>query len=256
MSDHIKGPGHVSDQKPGSWGSKPPLGPAGEEIAAPNAFRLLWAGFLTILAAGVGFAIRGGILDNWGSEYGFSAEELGRISGGGFTGFCFGIIIGGIIADKVGYGKLVIAAFALHIVSALVTFGAGEGMAKPTVYAYLFWGSFLFAVANGTLEAVANPLVATLFPTNRTHYLNILHASWPLGLVLGGAIGWVLDDQYKWPWKWQLGLYMVPVLLYGLLFLGQRMPKSEAAKRGLSIGEMFKDVGLLGGLVVCFLLSL
>src|SRR5262245_55981948 len=198
---------------------------------------------MAILAAGIGFAIRSGLLDVWAAKFGFTALQNGLINGAGFTGFCFGIIIGGIIADKIGYGKLVIAAFALHIVSALVTFGASEGMSKDMVYVYLFWGSFLFAVANGTLEAVANPLVATLFPTNRTHYLNILHASWPLGLVVGGAMGWVLDDMYKWPWKWQLGLYMVPVVFYGLLFLGQRMPKSEASKKGLTIGEMFQDVG-------------
>ena len=123
---------------------------------APNAYRLLWAGFFAILAAGVGFAIRGGILANWGSEYGFTAGELGRIAGGGFTGFCFGIIIGGVIADKVGYGKLVISAFLLHIISAVVTFvpAYAAGMGKESVYVYLFWGSFLFAVANGNLEAV------------------------------------------------------------------------------------------------------
>src|SRR5438045_1008966 len=95
-------------------------GPGQPELAeaAPNAYRLLWAGFLAILAAGVGFAIRGGILSNWGAEYGFTGAELGQIAGGGFTGFCFGIIIGGVIADKVGYGKLVISAFLLHIISA------------------------------------------------------------------------------------------------------------------------------------------
>jgi MFS family permease len=233
------------------------------EGIAPNANRLLWAGFMAILAAGVGFAIRGGILANWGAEYGFTGEELGRIVGGGFTGFCFGIIIGGVIADKVGYGKLVMSAFLLHVVSAVVTFvpayseSLGYGvLTKEAVYEFLFWGSFLFAVANGNLEAVANPLIATLFPTNRTHYLNILHASWPAGLVLGGAAGWVLGEQYNWPWQNQLALYVVPVMLYGLLFLGQAMPKSEASKRGLSLGEMFRDVGILGGLVVCFLLAL
>jgi len=57
-------------------------------------------------------------------------------------------------------------------------------MATKTAFVYLWLGTFLFAVANGTLEAVANPLVATLFPNNRTHYLNILHASWPAGMVL------------------------------------------------------------------------
>ena len=48
--------------------------------------RLLWAGFTAILAAGVGFAIRGGIFDNWGAEFGFSGAQLGAIGGAGFTG--------------------------------------------------------------------------------------------------------------------------------------------------------------------------
>src|SRR5436190_3316603 len=141
------------------------------------------------------------------------------------------------------------------MLSAVVTFAPAPGMSKETVRQLLMWGSFIFAFANGTLEAVANPLVATVFPSNRTHYLNILHASWPAGLVLGSALGWVLDDRFELDWKIQLGLYLIPVALYGLMFLGQAMPKSEASKEGLSIGEMFKDVGLLGGAVVCFLLA-
>jgi MFS family permease len=95
---------------------------------SPNAGRLLWAGFMAILAAGVGAAIRGGILANWGREFGFTGQELGNITGAGFTGFCFGIIIGGVVCDKLGYGKLVIAAFAFHILSAFVTFAATGGM--------------------------------------------------------------------------------------------------------------------------------
>jgi MFS family permease len=211
---------------------------------------------MAILAAGVGFAIRGGILDNWGSEFGFTAGELGTISGQGLTGFCFGIIIGGVIADKIGYGKLVIAAFLFHIISAVVTFMAYGGIPKDTAYLCLLWGTFIFSVANGTLEAVANPLVATAFPENRTHYLNILHASWPAGLVLGGAAGWVLDDRYEWPWQYQLALFLVPTIAYGLMFLGQSMPRSEASERGLTLGEMFQDVGLIGGAVICGLLAM
>ncbi len=68
----------------------------------PNAGRLLWAGFMAILAAGIGFGIRGGILANWGSDFGFNASQLGDITGAGFTGFCFGIIIGGVVVDKIG----------------------------------------------------------------------------------------------------------------------------------------------------------
>lgn len=226
------------------------------EAIAPNASRLLWAGFTAILAAGVGFGIRGGIFSNWAAEFGFTGAQLGAIGGAGFTSFCFGIMIGGVVVDKIGYGKLVIAAFLLHVVSAFITFGATKGMDQGLAYQFLFWGMFAFGAANGTLEAVANPLVATLFPNNRNHYLNILHASWPLGMVLGGVVGWVLGGTLNWGWKAQLSLYLLPTLVYGLMFFGQKYPKSEASLKGLKLGGMLKDVGILGGAVVCFMLYL
>src|ERR1700740_2652794 len=107
------------------------------EAIAPNAKRLLWAGSMAILAAGVGFAVRGGIFANWGSEFGFTGAQLGAIGGAGFSGFCFGIVIGGVIADKIGYGKLVVAAFACHVLSAFVTFAATKGMAQDSAYSFL-----------------------------------------------------------------------------------------------------------------------
>src|SRR6476659_11442135 len=90
---------------------------------APNARRLLVAGFMAILATGIGFGIRGGILANWAAEFGFTGTQLGAISGAGFTGFCFGIIIGGVVVDRVGYGTLVAGAFLFPVLSAFITFG-------------------------------------------------------------------------------------------------------------------------------------
>ena len=223
---------------------------------APNAKRLLFAGFFAILTAGVGFAIRSGILANWAAQYGFSATQNGQINGAGLTGFCFGIIIGGLVADKIGYLPLVMAAFLMHAISAVLSLAVPSGASNATAYTFLYWGSFIFAIANGTLEGVANPLVATLFPHNRTHYLNILHASWPAGLVLGGFLHFLMGDQLHMGWRTQLGLFLVPTIIYGMLFFGQRMPKSEAAERGLKFSEMFKDVGILGSLVACYLLFL
>jgi MFS family permease len=218
-----------------------------------NPTRLLWAGFFAILAAGAGFAIRGGIFGAWAAEYGFTATQLGAIGGAGFSGFCFGIIIGGLLVDRLGYGKLVALAFIGHLVSAVVTFGATDA---SNAYSYLYWGMFIFAYANGTLEAVANPLIATLIPEKRAHYLNILHASWPLGMVVGALATYVLGSLLHIGWKGQLAFFLVPTLGYALLFWNQNFPKSEAAEKGADFGEMTRDVGILGGTVICYLLTL
>ena len=142
------------------------------------------------------------------------------------------------------------------MLSAFITFAATGGQSQATAYMFLYIGTFVFALANGTLEAVANPLVSTLFPNNRTHYLNILHASWPAGLVLGGLVGWILGEGMQVGWKVQLGLFLVPTVLYGVAFFGQPFPKSEASAKGLSIGQMMQEVGILGALVACLLVGL
>ncbi|MFP6885865.1 MAG: MFS transporter, partial [Roseibacillus sp.] len=202
-----------------------------------NAKRLLWAGFFAILAAGVGFGVRGGLFNTWAEEFGLNGAQLGAISlGAGFISFCFGIIIGGIVVDKIGYGKLILTAFALHVISVVVTFMAKPGMDASAAYLCLYWGTFIFGLANGVLEAVANPLVATLFPKNRNHYLNLLHASWPAGFVIGGMIGWWLGGNLGWNWKSQLALYLIPTIGYGVMFFGQKFPKSEASSKGLKLG--------------------
>jgi MFS family permease len=100
---------------------------------------------------------------------------------------------------------------------------------------------------------VANPLVATLFPHRRTHYLNLLHASWPAGMVIGSAV--VLAAPATWDWRVLLSVFLVATVAYGLLFWRQPMPKAEATRSGLGFGGMFKDVGLLGALVIGLLLS-
>src|SRR6516165_7805937 len=92
--------------------------------APPNAQRLLWAGFMAILAAGVGFSVRGGILKQWAIKFGFTMTELGDITGGGLTGGGIIILVGAFMAEKVGYGRLMILAFVTHFASAVLTLAA------------------------------------------------------------------------------------------------------------------------------------
>lgn len=221
---------------------------------APNAYRLLWAGFTAILAAGVGYSVRGGILIQWAQQFGFTMTELGTITGGGLTGFGIVIILTSLVADKVGYGKLMALAFLLHFISAVITLAAPaafEAGGKSAAFSCLFWGMFIFAIGNGLCEAVVNPLTATLFPRNKAHYLNLLHAGWPAGLVLGGlasafmagkvdASGAVIAQPVDW--KIQMSLFLIPVVIYGGMLLGQKFPKSEAASAGVTLGEMVSTI--------------
>lgn len=237
-------------------------GNAGDAIS-PNAKRILWAGFMAILAEGVGFAVRGGILGDWMKQFGFTLSDLGKITGGGLTGFGIIILFSAAIADWIGYGRLMILAFISHASSAILTLAATpiyqsmvnsnpEG-AHKAAFLCLFWGMFIFAVGNGICEAVANPLVATLFPKNRTHYLNILHAGWPAGLVIGALASYLLAGKVRW--EIQMSLFLIPVLIYGLMCLGQRFPKSEATAHGVPFAERFAEVGSLGAFVLCLVIS-
>ena len=221
---------------------------SGDTQTSPaNAQRLLWAGFMAIMAAGVGFSIRAGILGQWAEQYGFTMTELGKITGGGLTGFGIIILMGSLIADTIGYGKLMTLAFLTHVVSAILTLAAGAAFAsggKEAAFQCLFWGMFLFAIGNGICEAVVNPLVASLFPTQKTHYLNILHAGWPGGLIVGGLASYFMnpDGAKAVGWQIQISLFMIPVVLYGLMVLGQKFPKSEASAAGVSYFSMFAQI--------------
>jgi len=221
---------------------------------APNAYRLLYAGFMAILASGVGFSVRGGILKQWADQFGFTMTELGGITGGGLTGFGLVIIVTALLADKIGYGKIMVAAFVLHFASAVLTLAtpaAFDAGGKNAAYWCLFWAMLIFSIGNGLCEAVVNPLTATLFPKNKTHYLNILHAGWPAGLVLGGLISYFMDAKLgpggevlspAVDWKIQMSLFLIPVILYGAMLFRQKFPHSEAAAAGLSIGQMVRTL--------------
>jgi MFS family permease len=230
--------------------------------SSAHARRLLWAGFMAILAAGVGFSIRAGILGQWAEQYGFTQTELGAITGGGLTGFGIIILLSSLIADRIGFGPLMFLAFGMHLVSAALTLATGAAFAaggKPLAFQCLFWGMFLFAIGNGIAEAVVNPLVATLFPKQKTHYLNILHAGWPGGLIVGGLASYFMaGNQASKPvaWQIQISLFLVPVAIYGLMMLGQRFPRSEASVSGVKYRDMLGELGLLGAAIICGLLAL
>jgi fucose permease len=211
-------------------------------------FPVFLASFLTIFAAGVGFGVRGVILGDWAVQFGFTKTDLGTITGGGLTGFGIVIILSSLILDKVGYKSILLLAFVLHILSAVVTLSATpvfNSAGRDATFQCLFWGMFLFAIGNGLCEAAVNPLVATLYPKQKTHYLNILHASWPAGLMAGSLFAYFFAGEnaklHHLRWEISMAMFLVPVLMYGLLIAPRKLPQSEASAAGVSMGEMLSQ---------------
>ena len=209
------------------------------------------ASFLTIFAAGVGFAVRGAILNDWGDQFGFTQTELGVIIGAGLLAFGPVIIFASFFLDRFGYKPFLMLAFVLHLASAALTLAAtpvyaaaGENGKNATFWC-LYFGMLLFSIGNGLCEAAVNPLVATLYPTRKTHYLNILHASWPGGLIVGGLLAYCFcsgDAVIKQlRWEIPMGMFAIPVLAYGLMLMPKKLPQSEASSAGISTGEMLKQ---------------
>jgi MFS family permease len=220
-----------------------------------NQRRLFLGCFFAMIATAFGFIIRGGLLDDWKQLYNLSSEQQGIIQGAGLYPFAISIILFSLIVDKIGYGTSMVFAFIGHVAATIITVTAHS-------FEALYIGTFIYSLANGIVEAVVNPVVATMSGKNKTHWLNVLHAGWPGGLVLGGllSIGVLLggkDLHLPWNtqiWQWQMGLMLVPTLLYGIVLIGQRFPVQERVAAGVSYKSMLQEFGWASSYIVFFLL--
>ncbi len=214
---------------------------------------LFWACFASIVATAFGFIIRSQIVGNWASEYDFTQTQVGNIQGVGLWPFAISIVIFSLIIDKIGYGKAMGFAFLCHVSSAVLTILTPRlATSNASAYNYLYFSTFILALGNGTVEAVANPVVANLFPREKTKYLNMLHAGWPGGLVLGGIIAILMGNNVSWQIK--VGLIFLPVLTYAALMIGRKFPISERVTAGVSFNAMLREVGVIGAAIILALI--
>lgn len=214
--------------------------------------KLMLASFLTLVASGIGFATRTAAGGVWEGEFGLSGEQFGQVLGAGFLGFGLMIFFGGILVETFGYKKLLTFAFFLHLASAAMLFLANpwfEGWretdpenATSNVFAMLFWSAFIFSLCQGLYEAVINPLIAQLYPDKQTHYLNILHAGWPAGMIIGGLFSASFIGADAWvtaiPWQWALSSFAIVVVIYGIIALPEKFPDTVAQKHA-NFGKLF-----------------
>lgn len=209
---------------------------------------------IALVTSAFTFCIRGDVLQEMGNAFGLSQAEKGGIEGAVFIGMALSMVFGGFVCDFLGMKRIMFLAFGAHLLGSLGTifasnflslFGAAasEGMA----YDWLYGSSLLMGCGNGFTEVGVNPLIATLYADKKTHYLNILHAWWPGGLVIGGLSAKFLI-RGEFPdgigplamWQTSLCLIALPALVYGLMLVPARFPLTERVESGVSNADMFK----------------
>ena len=204
--------------------------------------RLFIACIIALITTAFGFVVRGFLVAEWATQFNLSQGQVGAIQGAGLFPFALSIVFFSLIIDRIGYGRCMAFAFFGHVISAIITMTANS-------FEQLYVGTLIFALANGTVEAVINPVVATLYPRSKTHHLNMLHAGWPGGMVLGGLLMILLGTA---SWRWKIGLFLLPTAFYGFLMIGQKFPVQERVASGVSYADMLREFGWGSCFIVSF----
>lgn len=205
---------------------------------------LFWGCFIALIATAFGFIVRAQIIGDWGQEFGLTQTQQGEIFGVGLWPFAISIVLFSLFIDRVGYKTAMIFGFACHLLSVVLTVTA-------TGYWSLWLATFIVALGNGTVEAYINPVVATMFSKEKTKWLNILHAGWPGGLVIGGILAISLGDI---GWRWKVALLLLPTVIYFVMLIGSKFPVQERVKAGVSYLDMLREFGGGGALIVSWMI--
>jgi hypothetical protein len=218
-----------------------------EKHAAYNPGRLFLVSVIALATAGVGFSIRSSIASGLQATFFdpidklHSAEMIGAVLGVVFLGFAFTIAIGSPLLDYLGMGRLLGLSSLCFIAGNLVVIFADSLKGSVSVYWVIWAGMLIVGIAQGLVETVINPLTATLYPDDKTHKLNVLHAWWPGGIVLGGLLSLLLG-QFQVGWQLKLSLVLIPAAVFGAMLIGAKFPPTERVASGVSTAEMFKEV--------------
>ena len=207
---------------------------------------LFWASFLALAAAGFGFVFRVMLPDIWGKEFNITAQEVGGLAGAALWPIAITMILFSLLVDRIGYKKSMFCAFALQAISVILTVATRD-------VALLWWACFFAGLGHGVIEAVSNPLCASIYRDQKSKMLNILHASWPGGIVGGGCI-YLLTYQ-SMSWRIIFLFMLLPVIAYGVMFfMCRRFPVDERVEANVPMGDMLREFGGLGAfLAITFL---
>ena len=221
---------------------------------------LFWGCFIALITTSYAFVSRmilcGG---QFVTDFGLDKVAVGELQGAGIWPFGVSIIVFSLFIDRIGYKVAMVFSFVCYLIYTSLAFAAygsihglsGDALVAGQKHGYqlLYWGSIILGLGNGTVESYINPIVTTMFNTDKTKLLNRMHAGWPGGLVLGGLCTIYIANAHIVDWRLTLGLILIPAFTFFFLLIGKSFPKSEREQAGVSYLAMLKEFGAFGALV-------
>ena len=208
-----------------------------------NRNRLFLASCVALTVTAMTFAIRAGILTELSEAFGLSDTQLGWINAMGFLGFPVATMIGGPLYNTLGPKRFMWVAFVCHILGLILTITAGGFLG-------LLVSTFLIGFANGSVEAACNPMIADMFPEDKTTMLNKFHVWFPGGIVIGSLVVLIMESMGL-GWQEQIAVMLVPTALYAFLIFGQKFPQLINSE-GFDFKKLFPPIYLT--IVLAFVL--
>ena len=195
--------------------------PSGFPGIPANRDRLFLASCVALITTAMTFAIRAGVLNQLGTEFGLDNQSLGYVNSMAFYGFPLAMLVGGLVYNQVGPRNMLYIAFVSHVLGLVLTIMAGG-----------FWGlmisTFFVGFANGSVEAACNPLVAGMYPEKQTTMLNKFHMWFPGGIVIGSLVALGLT-ALGFGWQVLIASMLIPTAVYAFLIVGQEFPRVAEA---------------------------
>ena len=226
---------------------------------------VFWGSFIALVTTSMAFIIRAILINSgiWPEDFGLDKIQGGELFGAGIWPFAISIILFSLVIDKVGYKFAMYFSFGCYAVfgaMAMMAYSLVHGdvadmaAAQAEAWNYLYWGSVILGLGNGTVEAFINPVVATLFKDEKSKWLNMLHAGWAGGLVLGGVLAIGLGSMVADDWRILIGIMFFPAVIYLIMLAKVKFPVNERVAAGSSYREMLAELGIVGAFIAFYLI--
>jgi len=180
----------------------------------PATLAVCCVGMLALSLSTTGPAV---CLTSVAADLGMSSDaQQGLFLGAVFFGFTVALLVSGPLADRRGIRPPLAFSAACQLVGYVL-------ISQATRPWQAVAGAFTVGAGAGVTDALLTPLVCALFPSQRARMSNLLHAFYPIGLVLGSGLLLVLM-RLHWSWRPMFLLLALLACPYGVAALFLPLP--------------------------------